>query len=73
MPFLKWVLIVILCLAGIWFLLQGFGASIPLVKFKGAETHDLPVGIAILLVAVCLAAFWKVSSSRRVTESTETR
>ncbi len=68
---LKWVLVLILILAGLAFLFAGVGASVPWVKFKGLEAHEVPEGLVILAAGVALAVFWKVSWRTRTTRLDE--
>ena len=63
-PLLKFILVLGLFAAGILFLLKGLGVTTPLVTYKGAEAHGVPVGIVLLIMGVLLARFWKTSSSR---------
>jgi hypothetical protein len=59
---LKYIFVLCLFAAGILFLLKCFGVATPLVTYKGAETHGVPAGIALLIMGVLLARFWKTSS-----------
>jgi len=66
---LKWILILGLLASGALFLATGLGVEIPLVKYKGLEAHNVPVGIALLTAAVVLAVFWKISITQANEES----
>ena len=68
---LKWILIVALVAAGILFLATGLGADTAFIKYKGLETYGLPAGVALLLIAVALAHFWKITLSE-IQEETHT-
>lgn len=57
----KSLLVFFFLAAGVIVLMSGLNIEIPLVKFKGLEAHQIPVGIAIILAGVALAYFWKVS------------
>lgn len=67
MAFLKFLLVTGLLCVGVFFLFAHFGVEIPLVRYKGLEAHNLPVGIVIMVVAVALAKLWKIEESRTVT------
>ena len=69
---LKFVLVLSLLAIGTAFLLKGVGFEIPLLKFKGMGAHNVPAGIAILLIGIALARLWKIHTTRTVTEKTTT-
>ena len=66
--FLKWILVSGLLVIGVLSLFTGMGVEVPLVKFKDLEAHGVPAGVAILVAAVALAHFWKITT----TETEET-
>jgi hypothetical protein len=65
---LKFVLVLGLLAVGTLFLLKGFGVEIPVLKYKTLEAHDIPAGIAIMVVGVALACGWKIRSTYTVVE-----
>ena len=68
-------LIVILHLTGLGAvcLLNGIGADIPLIKYKGLEAHNIPVGIALCLIGLAVAIFWKIEIGTKVVEKHQTK
>ena len=74
MRLLKLCLIIFLILLGAYFLAAGLGGNIPMLEYGDAKAYGLPIGAAFLIVAVLIAAFWKISSkTKRTTERTITR
>ena len=70
---MKVSLVLLLLVAGILFLAGGIGVTLPLVKYEGIEATGVPVGIALVVAGIVLAAFWKVSTTTTVEKtSTET-
>jgi len=69
---LKWVLLLLIFVAGVGLLLSGLGAEVPLLKYAGAEAYGVPGGIAVMLAGVLLAVFWRVSATTTVTTTTTT-
>ena len=68
---MKWSLIVFLIAGGLFFTLTGLGIDVPVVKFNGFEANNLPAGIALLLVAVALAYFWRITYEYSFDETRE--
>lgn len=79
LAFMKWSLILVLILTGLFFTLTGFGVDVPVVQWKGFEANNLPAGIAILLIGLAVAYFWRInyiyayeeSSSKSMSDGTE--
>jgi hypothetical protein len=69
---LKFILVFGLFVAGVLFSLKGLGVAAPLVTYKGAEAHDLPAGIVLIVLGIALARFWKIRSSHVVITETST-
>jgi uncharacterized membrane protein len=67
---LKFILILLLFVAGICFLLKGLGVTIPLIEYEGAKAHDVPAGIVLVILGIVLARFWKITSTT-VTKTTK--
>lgn len=70
---LKFILILLLLVAGICFLLKGFGVTMPLIKYKGAEAHDVPAGVVLVILGIALARFWKITSTTVTKKTTKRR
>lgn len=68
---LKWILVFALLAGGAFFLAKGLGVPVPLVKYKGLETNNLPAGAALLATGVLVAIFWKIKARRTVTRISE--
>jgi hypothetical protein len=64
---LKYTLVAASLVCGAYFLLQGLGVAIPAIKYKGLETGNLPAGLVLLAVAVLLAKYWKVETTKKIT------
>jgi hypothetical protein len=63
--FLKFLTIIICVLIGATFIAWGFGATIPVVEYKGVTVRDVPVGFGFLVLALLLAKYWEVSSNTK--------
>lgn len=70
--FLKFVAVIGLLTAGVVFLANGLGVSIPLVTYEGIEAYQVPVGLALLGGGIALAKFWQVSTSASEETTTTT-
>ena len=70
---LKFVLGLGLCAAGVYFLLKGLGVATPFVKYKGAEGHDIPAGIALLVAGIAVARLWSIRVLQTVVTQTTTK
>jgi len=70
---LKFVLVLGLCAAGVYFLLKGLGVATPFIKYKGAEAHDIPAGVALLVAAIAVARLWTIRVSQTVVTQTTTK
>jgi len=64
---LKWITVIAVLAAGLFFLAHGLGVHIPKVEYKGPKAYDVPVGLFIVAAGIALAAFWKVETSTRTT------
>jgi hypothetical protein len=60
MGLLKAIVVIGALICAAIFLGSSLGASIPSLKYKDFESHDIPVGIAFLVFAVAIARFWKI-------------
>jgi hypothetical protein len=69
--FLKFILVLALICAGVFFLLKGFGVSTPFVSYRGAEAHDVPAGIVLVVLGILLARFWRIRTSRETIMETK--
>jgi hypothetical protein len=67
MVFLKWILVLGLLVAGVLALLAGLGVGVPFVKYEGLEAHGVPAGGVILIAAIALAFFWKITVKIKTT------
>jgi len=69
MHILKWLTVTTGFLLGSWCMIAGRLVEIPLVKFKEVEIirMPLPVGAFIVLGAVLLAKFWRVTRETTTT------
>jgi uncharacterized membrane protein len=65
---LKFVVIAGLMIGGAFFLAKGLGVNIPIVEYNGLKAQNVPVGIALLVIGVLIARFWKVT--KKVTQET---
>ncbi|MGI9525290.1 MAG: hypothetical protein ACR2PG_26970 [Hyphomicrobiaceae bacterium] len=64
---LKFIVLLVLILAGAICVWAGRGGALPFVKYKGLETANVPIGIAMIGLAVALAVFWKVGTTTKET------
>jgi hypothetical protein len=51
-------LLVLLLLAGAFFLYQGLGVDFRVLDYRGPAAYGIPIGIALLVLAVLVAKFW---------------
>lgn len=66
---LKFILVLGLLAVGALFLLKGLGFDVPTLKFEGLEARDTPAGIALLIIGVALARFWKIRHTTTITKT----
>lgn len=59
--FLKWLLILALCVLGTILLLKGMGVGIDAIDLPDMHVSAIPAGAVVFLLAVALARYWKVS------------
>jgi hypothetical protein len=62
----KYVLITLSLLAGVSFFYAGMGIDIPEVAFGNVTSYGVPLGAALLVLAVVLAGFWRDTPSSSV-------
>ena len=55
----KYVLITVLLLSGVSYFYAGMGIQIPEVEFRDVASYGVPLGIALIALAVVLAGFWQ--------------
>ena len=55
----KYVIITVLLLFGVACFYAGMGIDIPEVEFRDVASYGVPVGIALIALAVVLAGFWQ--------------
>jgi hypothetical protein len=55
----KYVLITVLLLTGVACFYAGMGIEIPEVEFRDVASYGVPLGIALIALAVVLAGFWQ--------------
>ena len=56
---IKYVLITVLLLSGVSYFYAGMGIQIPEVEFRDVASFGVPLGIALIALAVVLAGFWQ--------------
>ncbi len=56
---IKYVLITVLLLSGVSYFYAGMGIQIPEVEFRDVASYGVPLGIALIALAVVLARFWQ--------------
>jgi type III secretory pathway component EscR len=69
---LKWILMLGLLVAGTFFLLTGVGVPLPLIKYKGLVSQNVPAGVVLLAAGITLSRFWKITVTEETTETTST-
>jgi hypothetical protein len=57
---LKFFLVLGLLVTGTLFLVKGLGINIPVLKFERLEAHNIPMGVALLVIGIALACLWKI-------------
>jgi hypothetical protein len=62
----KYVLITLSLLVGVSFFYAGMGIDIPEVAFGNVASYGVPLGAALIVLAVLLAGFWRDSPSSSV-------
>jgi hypothetical protein len=62
----KYVLITLSLLAGVSFFYAGMGINIPEVATQNVTSYGVPLGAALLVLAVVLAGFWQDAPSSSV-------
>ncbi len=67
MGFLKWLLVLALCLAGMVFLLVGAGVGIDTLDIQQLHATGIPAGAVVMLTAVAIAHYWRIKSRKVVT------
>jgi len=64
---IKRVVLVLLFVSGIVLLVLGYGAGIPLVKYKDWEVRSVPAGVVLLAAGILIAWLWKVKYTKETT------
>src|SRR5215468_5826775 len=67
---IKRVVLVLLFVSGIVLLVLGYGAGIPLVKYKEWEVQSVPAGVVLLADGILIAWLWKVKYTKETTVTT---
>ncbi len=67
----KWLFVSLLSVVGIVLIVKGLGGTVPLVRFRGGEAYQLPVGILLVAAAVA-TAIWAQAKLRETESTTET-
>lgn len=67
---LKWILVLGLLAAGCFFLMEGLGVQVPLIKYEGWEGRDIPAGVILLAAGILLTCYWKVSVTEQTVKTT---
>jgi hypothetical protein len=60
MQFLKRVVIALLLLLGVLFAYEGFGFEFRILDFEFTNAYGIPIGIALIVVALLVARFWRI-------------
>ncbi len=68
---IKWLTVLAVMAVGVLFLSRGLGIDLPIVKYKGLEAHNVPIGLLIFAGGIVLAAVWKVSTTKTTTTTTK--
>jgi hypothetical protein len=66
MSTIKYGLIALSPFLGASFLYAGTGTNIPLVEYGNVASYGVPVGVALLLLAMTIAQLWSDSTSSGV-------
>lgn len=67
----KFILALHLIVIGAVFLLNGFGADLPIFKYNGVEAYNIPAGIVLSLIGLAVIVLWKIEVQNSVTEKTQ--
>jgi hypothetical protein len=63
---IKYILITLSLFAGVSFFYAGMGTDIPVVEFRGVASYGVPLGIALIVLAVVVAGSWQEGPSSSV-------
>jgi hypothetical protein len=55
----KYILVSLSLFAGVSFFYAGMGIEIPEVQFMDVTSYGVPLGIALIVLAVVVAGFWQ--------------
>lgn len=64
----KFIIVLHLIVLGAIFLMNGFGADLPVFKYNGVEAYNIPAGIVLCLIGLAVAVFWKIEEKKSETE-----
>jgi hypothetical protein len=62
----KYAFVTLLLFAGVSFFYAGMGIDIPEVEFRDVTSYGVPLGIALIVLAVVVAGFWSARPSSSV-------
>ena len=62
----KYILIALSLFVGVSFFYAGMGINIPEVEYGNVTSYGVPVGMALLLLAVAIAGLWDDRTSSGV-------
>ncbi|HEY3638419.1 MAG TPA: hypothetical protein VGK90_09735 [Rhizomicrobium sp.] len=62
----KYILVSLSLFAGVSFFYAGMGIEIPEVQFGDVTSYGVPLGIALIVLAVVVAGFWQERPSTSV-------
>ena len=60
MRLLKGIVIAVLLLLGVLFAYQGFGFDFRVLDFQFLDSSGIPIGIAVIVLAVLIARYWRI-------------
>lgn len=67
----KFIIVFHLIIIGAIFLMNGFGANIPFLKYNGVEAYNIPAGIALCIIGLAVAVFWRIEIKNSVIERSQ--
>ena len=60
MQFVKGVLVGVLILLGVLFVYEGLGVDFRILNFESLDPYMLPIGSAIVVLALLIFWFWRI-------------
>jgi len=64
----KFLVVLHLIVLGAIFLVNGFGAGLPVFKYNGMEAYNIPAGIVLCAIGLAIAVFWKIEVTNSIVE-----